>query len=68
MSCEVGIDIVKVLNMDMLMTRKAWSINMFKTIVSNVTYLENAPVLVEALLVLLHVATEKIAFFRTLVY
>lgn len=54
MSCEVGIDLVKVLNMNMLMTRKAWSINMFKTIVSNVTYLENAPVLVEALLVLLH--------------
>jgi hypothetical protein len=33
MTCAAGIDLVKVLNMDMLMTRKASSTNMFNTIV-----------------------------------
>ena len=39
-TCAAGIDLVLVLNMNMLMARKASSRNMFNTTVKNATYLE----------------------------
>lgn len=53
MTCVIGIDLLKVLNMYMLITRKASSRNCFNAIVKKETYPENALVLDEALLVLL---------------